>query len=121
MLFDRMCPGVVECKNGIAFVKCAAYIEPAIALLALAGHENEPWQTSLTWLMNRLPGCPSPYSLAGVSSRWRHIETSAAKRRNNRRRHGASFDRDDSGPAQHRGVLVAFEAAEGDNVFEVRS
>lgn len=37
----------------------------AIALLALAGHEKEPGvQSSLAWLVKRLPGCPSPYSLA---------------------------------------------------------
>jgi hypothetical protein len=68
MLLDRMCPGGGwNAGNGIALgVPYSAYIDATgIALLALAGHELEPFvQWSLDWLVNRLPGCPSPYSFA---------------------------------------------------------
>ena len=68
MLFDRMCPGGGwNAGNGVAFgVPYAPYIDAtAVALLALGGHPKEPGvQASLAWLVNRLPGCPSPYSLA---------------------------------------------------------
>jgi hypothetical protein len=68
MLLDRMCPGGGwNAGNGVAFgVPCAAYIDAtAVTLLALGGHPKEPGgQASLAWLVNRLPGCPSPYSLA---------------------------------------------------------
>jgi len=68
MLLDRMCPGGGwNAGNGVAFgVPYSPYIDAtAIALLALAGHEKEPGvQSSLAWIVKRLPGCPSPYSLA---------------------------------------------------------
>lgn len=68
MLLDRMCPGGGwNAGNGVAFgVPYSPYIDAtAIALLALAGHEKQPGvQSSLAWLVKRLPGCPSPYSLA---------------------------------------------------------
>ncbi len=68
MLFDRMCPGGGwNSGNGVAFgVPLAPHIDAtSIALLALARHEREPGvQRSLHWLVNRLSGCQSPYSLA---------------------------------------------------------
>jgi hypothetical protein len=68
MLLDRMCPGGGwNSGNGIAFgVPVAPHLDAtSIALLALRGHENDRGvQISLHWLMNRLAGCPSPYSLA---------------------------------------------------------
>jgi hypothetical protein len=68
MLLDRMCPGGGwNSGNGIAFgVPLAPHIDAtSIALLALTGHEEEQAvQSSLHWLVNRLAGCPSPYSLA---------------------------------------------------------
>ena len=58
----------MECRqrNGVRGAVLPRTLMPRlIALLALAGHEKEPGvQTSLAWLVNRLPGCPSPYSLA---------------------------------------------------------
>lgn len=68
MLLDRICPGGGwNAGNGVAFgVPYSAYVDTtAIALLALARRKNESGvRTSLAWLVNRLPGCPSPYSLA---------------------------------------------------------
>jgi hypothetical protein len=68
MLFDRMCPGGGwNSGNGIAFgVPVAPHIDAtSIAMLALSGHEaDRRLLNSLHWLLNRLPGCPSPYSLA---------------------------------------------------------
>jgi hypothetical protein len=68
MLFDRMCPGGGwNSGNGIAFgMPVAPHIDAtSIAMLALTGHEaDRRVQSSLHWLLNRLPGCPSPYSLA---------------------------------------------------------
>ncbi|PYT26135.1 MAG: hypothetical protein DMG57_22565 [Acidobacteria bacterium] len=68
MLLNRMCPGGGwNAGNGVAFgAPYSAYIDTtAIALRALAGHEKErSVQASLAWLVNRLLGCPSPYSLA---------------------------------------------------------
>jgi hypothetical protein len=41
----------------------------------LADHEKESGvQTSLTWLLNRLPGFPSPIVWRGASSPWRHCD-----------------------------------------------
>ena len=68
MLLDRMCPGGGwNSGNGVAFgVALAPHIDAtSIALLALIGHEKEQGvQRSLHWLVTRLAGCPSPYSLA---------------------------------------------------------
>jgi hypothetical protein len=68
MLFDRMCPGGGwNSGNGIAFgMPVAPHIDAtSIAMLALTGHEaDRRVQSSLHWLLKRLPGCPSPYSLA---------------------------------------------------------
>src|SRR5665213_734611 len=68
MLLDRMCPGGGwNSGNGVAFgVPLAPHIDAtSIALLALTRHEVEQAvHLSLHWLVNRLAGCPSPYSLA---------------------------------------------------------
>jgi hypothetical protein len=68
MLLDRACPrGGWNAGNGIAFgVPYDPYLDATeIALLALGGHKDEPRvRASLGWLVKRLPGCPSPYSLA---------------------------------------------------------
>ena len=131
MLFDRMCPGGGwNAGNGIAFgVKCAAYIDAtAIALLALAGHENEPYvQTSLTWLMNRLPGCPSPYSLAwGILAlaSYRNVSSEVNETIDRAAMELTALIENATGTRDKCTLAVcalAFEAAEGDNVFEVRS
>lgn len=130
MLLDRMCPGGGwNAGNGMAFgVAYDAYIDAtAIALLALAGHKKEPSaQTSLAWLVNRLPGCPSPYSLAwgvlalaayrGVS---REVEQTLGRSTNELT---ALVERatgvDD--PCTVAICALALDAVEGDNVFEVR-
>jgi hypothetical protein len=67
MLLDRMCPGGGwNAGNGVAFgVPYAPYIDAtSIALLALQGYEYEGVNLSFSWLVARLPACPSPYSLA---------------------------------------------------------
>jgi hypothetical protein len=86
MLLDRMCPGGGwNSGNGVAFgVPLAPHIDAtAIALLALTRHEDEQGvQRSLHWLVNRLAGCPSPYSLAwGVLAiaAYRRISTEASE------------------------------------------
>lgn len=131
MLFDRMCPGGGwNAGNGIAFgVKCAAYIDAtAIALLALAGHEKEPYvQTSLTWLMNRLPGCPSPYSLAwGILAlaSYRNVSSEVNETMDRAAMELTALIENATGTRDKCTLAVcalAFEAAEGDNAFEVRS
>ncbi len=130
MLLDRMCPrGGWNAGNGMAFgVPYYPYIDAtAIALLALAGHEKEPAvQTSLAWLANRLPGCPSPYSLAwgtlalaAYRDVSREVEKTFGRTTNEltaliERRTGA----DD--PCTVAVCALALDAVEGDNVFEVR-
>jgi hypothetical protein len=131
MLLDRMCPGGGwNAGNGMAFgVPYAPYVDAtAIALLALDGHEKEPGvHASLAWLVNRLPECPSPYSLA-----WGILALAAY--RNTRREVNETLGRATKELTTHieraAGVgdictiavcALALEAAEGDNVFEVRS
>jgi hypothetical protein len=131
MLFDRMCPGGGwNAGNGVAFgVRCAAYIDAtAIALLALAGHEKEPCvQTSLTWLMNRLPGCPSPYSLAwGILAlaAYRNVSSEISETVDHAAMELTALIENATGTRDKCTLAVcalAFEAAEGDNVFEVRA
>jgi hypothetical protein len=131
MLFDRMCPGGGwNAGNGIAFgVKCAAYIDAtAIALLALAGHEKEPYvQTSLTWLMNRLPGCPSPHSLAwGILAlaSYRNVSSEVNETMDRAAMELTALMENATGTRDKCTLAVctlAFEAVEGHNVFEVRS
>lgn len=130
MLLDRMCPGGGwNAGNGTAFgVGYAGYIDAtAIALLALAGKEDKPGvQASLAWLVNRLPGCPSPYSLAwGILALATYRDVSLEVERTLGRttnelttlvagRTGA----DDPGTVAT--CALAFDAVSGDNVFEVR-
>ncbi|HWB84542.1 MAG TPA: hypothetical protein VG675_10405 [Bryobacteraceae bacterium] len=84
MILDRMCPGGGwNSGNGAAFgVPLAPHIDAtSIALLALTAHkEKSGVRRSLNWLLNRLAGCPSPYSLAwGVLAvaAYRHISEEA--------------------------------------------
>jgi len=131
MLLDRMCPGGGwNAGNGIAFgVPYSAYIDAtAIALLALAGHEKEPGvQSSLAWLANRLPGCPSPYSLAwGILALAayrdvsREVEKTLGRITNELTAliEGATGADD---PCTVAVCALALDAVEGDNVFEVRA
>jgi hypothetical protein len=130
MLLDRMCPGGGwNSGNGVAFgVALAPHIDAtSIALLALAGHEKELGvQRSLHWLLNHLAGCPSPYSLAwGVLAiaAYRRISPEASESLRERAEEllrltedAASID--DSTLAVS---ALAFEAVNGDSVFEVRT
>jgi CubicO group peptidase (beta-lactamase class C family) len=131
MLLDRMCPGGGwNAGNGVAFgVPYAPYINAtAVALLALGGHVKEPGvQASLHWLVNRLPGCPSPYSLAwGTIALAAHRDTTSEVNATLVRatrdltvlieRGGATDD-----ICTLASCALAFEAAEGNNVFEVRA
>jgi len=131
MLLDRMCPaGGWNAGNGVAFgVAYSAYIDAtAIALLALAGHEKQPAvQASLAWLVKRLPGCPSPYSLAwGVLALAAYRDVSPEVGKTLGRATDeliALIDRatgaDD--PCTAAICALALDAAAGDNVFEVRA
>jgi hypothetical protein len=131
MLLDRMCPGGGwNAGNSAAFgVPYSAYIDAtAIALLALAGHEKKPGvQTSLAWLVNRLLGCPSPYSLAwGTLALAAYREVNSEVERTLGRTTTeliALIDRaagtDD--PCTVAVCALALDAVEGDNVFEVRA
>lgn len=129
MLFDRMCPGGGwNSGNGIAFgVPVAPHIDAtSIAMLALTGHEADRGVlSSLHWLLNRLPGCPSPYSLA-----WGVLALSAHR--------GISPEARESLPGIAEKLMIensvgigdnctlavsalALEAINGENVFEVRT
>ena len=131
MLLDRMCPGGGwNSGNGVAFgVPLAPHIDAtSIALLALTRHEEEPGvQRSLHWLVNRLAGCSSPYSLAwgvlaigayqGISPVASESLRSRAEELMRMTTNAASID--------HNCTLavsaLALEAIDGDNVFEVRT
>lgn len=131
MLLDRMCPGGGwNSGNGVAFgVPLAPHIDAtSIALLALTRHEEEPGvQRSLNWLVNRLAGCSSPYSLAwGVLAIGAYQGISPATSESLRSRveelmrmttNAASID-DNCTLAVS---ALALEAIGGDNVFEVRT
>jgi hypothetical protein len=131
MLLDRMCPGGGwNAGNGAAFgVPYAPYIDAtAVALLALGGRPKEPGvQASLAWLVNRLPGCPSPYSLAwGVLALAAHRDSSSEVNETLRRATTeltALIERavgtDDI--CTLAACALALEASEGDNVFEVQT
>jgi hypothetical protein len=131
MLLDRMCPGGGwNAGNGVAFgVPYSPYIDAtAIALLALVGHETEPGvQNSLAWLENRLPGCPSTYSLAwGILAlaAYREVSREVEKTLARTTNELAALIERGSGAGDLCTVAVcalAFDAAEGDNVFEVRA
>ena len=112
--------------DGVAY---SAYFDAtAIALLALAGHEKQPAvQASLAWLVKRLPGCASPYSLAwGVLALAAYPEVSPEVGKALGRATDeliALVDRatgtDD--PCTVAVCALALDAAAGDNVFEVRA
>ena len=131
MLFDRMCRGGGwNSGNGIAFgVPVAPHIDAtSIAMLALTGHKaDRRLLNSLHWLLNRLPGCPSPYSLA-----WGVLALSAHQGISPEAREGLpgiaeSLTRliENSVGIRDNCTLalsaLALEAINGENVFEVRT
>jgi hypothetical protein len=131
MLFDRMClSGGWNAGNGVAFgVAYSAYIDvTAIALLALADHENEPAvRTSLAWLVNRLPGTASPYSLA-----WGILALEAYREVNRRVKETLARTTSELTALIEKATgmddictvavcALALDAVEGHNVFEVRA
>ena len=131
MLLDRMCPGGGwNSGNGVAFgVPLAPHIDAtSIALLALTGHEKDQGvQSSLHWLVNRLAGCPSPYSLAwGVLaiSAYRRICPEARESLRDRAEELMRLTENAASIEDNCTLAVsalALEAINGDNVFEVRT
>jgi hypothetical protein len=130
MLLDRMCPGGGwNSGNGIAFgVPLAPHIDAtSIALLALTGHEEEQAvRSSLHWLVNRLAGCPSPYSLAwGVLAiaAYRHISPEGRESLRGRAEDLMRLTVNAARVEDNCTLAVsalALEAIYGNNVFEVR-
>jgi len=130
MLLDRMCPGGGwNSGNGVAFgVPLGPQIDAtAIALLALRPHRDEKGVLrSLRWLLNRVPGCPSAYSLAwGVlaMAAYRDVSLEAAEGLRSRaeqlmRLVEAVTTVDDN--CTLAVSALALEAIEGENVFEVK-
>jgi hypothetical protein len=131
MLFDRMCPGGGwNSGNGVAFgVALTPHLDAtSIALLALTGHHKDKRvQTSLSWLLQRAAGCPSPYSLA-----WGILAIAAYRDISLEARESLEGMADDlmrllENPTTDKGTCtlavsaLALEAAHGDNVFEVRT
>jgi hypothetical protein len=131
MLLDRVCPGGGwNSGNGVAFgVALAPHIEAtSIALLALLGHEKEQGvQRSLHWLVNRLAGCPSPYSLAwGVVAiaAYRRICPEARESLRDRAEELMRLTEDAASIGDNCTLAVcalALEAVNGDSMFEVRT
>jgi hypothetical protein len=131
MLLDRMCPGGGwNAGNGVAFgVALAPHIDAtAVALLALTRHEEEPGvQRSLHWLVNRLAGCPSPYSLAwGVlaSAAYRRSSPEASERLRGTAEELVRLTKDATNIEDNCTLAVsalALEAIDGNSVFEVRT
>jgi hypothetical protein len=131
MLLDRMCPGGGwNAGNGVAFgVALAPHIDAtAVALLALTRHEEEPGvQRSLHWLVNRLAGCPSPYSLAwGVlaSAAYRRSSPEASERLPGTAEELMRLTKDATNIEDNCTLAVsalALEAIDGNSVFEVRT
>src|ERR1017187_396070 len=131
MLLDRMCPGGGwNSGNGVAFgVALAPHIDAtSIALLALIGHEKEQGvQRSLHWLVDRLAGCPSPYSLAwGVLAiaAYRRICPEARKSLRDRAEELMRLTEDAASIEDNCTLAVsalALEAVNGNSVFEVRT
>jgi hypothetical protein len=131
MLFDRMCPGGGwNSGNGIAFgVPVAAHIDAtSIAMLALAEHAaDRRVQSSLHWLLKRLPGCPSPYSLAwGVLalSAHRGVSPEAGEGLPGTEERLTKLIENSVGIGDNCTLAVsalALEAINGENVFEVRT
>lgn len=131
MLRDRMCPGGGwNSGNGIAFgVPFTPHIDAtSIALLALTAHqETLGVARSLQWLLKRLPGCSSPYSLAwGVLTiaAYRGVSLEASKSLRGRAEELKRLIKDAAEIEDNCTLAVcalALEAIEGDNVFEVRA
>jgi hypothetical protein len=131
MLLDRMCPGGGwNAGNGRAFgVPYAPYIDAtSIALLALSGYDRDPGvRASLIWLVNRLAGCPSPYSVAwGVLALAAYRDIKEVSETLGRATNElAALLNDVARPTDDICTLatsaLAFDAAEGDNAFEVRA
>ena len=131
MLLDRMCPGGGwNSGNGVAFgVALTPHIDAtSIALLALMGSEKEQEaQRSLHWLVNRLVGCPSPYSLAwGVlaMAAYRRISPEASESLRDRAEELMRLTEDAASIEDNCTLAVsalALEAVNGDSVFEVRT
>ena len=131
MLLDRVCPGGGwNSGNGVAFgVALTPHIDAtSIALLALMGSEKEQEaQRSLHWLVNRLVGCPSPYSLAwGVlaMAAYRRISPEASESLRDRAEELMRLTEDAASIEDNCTLAVsalALEAVNGDSVFEVRT
>ena len=130
MLLDRACPrGGWNAGNGTAFgMPYAPYVDATgIALLALADHKGELGvRASLGWLVNQLPGCPSPYSLAwGILALTAYREISSEVSDTVGRATNVLTALIEKGVGKYdictlAVCALALEAAEGDNVFEVR-
>ncbi|HEU0142409.1 MAG TPA: hypothetical protein VFQ79_21990 [Bryobacteraceae bacterium] len=130
MLLDRMCPGGGwNAGNGFAFgVPYSPYIDAtAVALLALVEHEKEPGvQASLAWLLNGLAGCPSPYSMAwGIlalaTQRDKGGEVNVTLERSTRELTGLLERTGKTDVCTLAVCVLALDASEGDNVFQVRA
>lgn len=131
MLLDRMCPGGGwNAGNGVAFgIPYAPYVDAtSIALLALQERRYEPRvQASVSWLVTHLPACPSPYSLAwGVLALAVYKRTApnaaealpaAAEALVALLSSGGPVPKE---PSTLAACVLALQAVEGDNVFEVR-
>ena len=96
--------------------------------IALAGHEKEPGvQSSLAWLVKRLPGCPSPYSLAwGILALAAYRAVDGEVDRTLERATNelvALVERDAVGDDVGTVAVcaLALDAVVGENVFEVRA
>jgi hypothetical protein len=131
MLLDRMCPGGGwNSGNGVAFgVPLTPHLDAtSIALLVLIGHEKEQGvQRSLHWLVNRLAGCPSPYSLAwGVLAiaAYRRISPEARESLRDRAEELMRLTENAASTEDSCTLAVsalALEAVNGESVFEVRT
>ena len=131
MLLDRVCPGGGwNSGNGVAFgVALTPHIDAtSIALLALMGREKEQEvQRSLHWLVNRLVGRPSPYSMAwGVLAiaAYRRISPEASESLRDRAEELMRLTEDAARIEDSCTLAVsarALEAVNGDSVFEVRT
>jgi len=130
MLLDRMCPGGGwNSGNGIAFdVPVAPHIDAtSIALLALAGHDQGSHiADTLHWLVHRLAGCPSSYSLAwGILALSAYRGVSAEARESLAVRAEELMELVGHAPSATDYCtlavsVLALEAATGESVFEVR-
>jgi len=100
---------------------------PRLALRALGGYEEEPGvSASLNWLVNRLPGCPSPYGLAwGILAlaAYRNISSEVNKTLGLATKELTTLIEDAARTTDDICTLascaLALDAVEGDNVFEV--